>query len=87
MAARSTDILARIGGDEFGILLVRCPENAVQRFEERVREAMAGDTRPQLEGLGVSIGHASLHGSTTASRALRRADLAMYARKRPAARY
>lgn len=85
LAARSTDILARIGGDEFGILLVRCPENAVQRFEDRVREAMADDTRPHLEGLGVSLGHASLHGSTTASRALRRADLAMYARKRPAA--
>ena len=41
MAARSTDILARIGGDEFGVLLIRCDERAAHSFKVRLREAMA----------------------------------------------
>ncbi len=80
VATRSTDVVARIGGDEFAILLVRCRETAVVRFQASVREAMVDPARPG--GLDVSFGHASLCGSTSAADALEDADLAMFARKR-----
>ncbi len=82
VAARSTDILARIGGDEFGVLLIRCDERAAHSYVARLREAMAEPCWPALRQVGVSVGHASLHESTSAAKALERADLAMFARKR-----
>ncbi|MEA2220412.1 MAG: hypothetical protein QOJ35_3038 [Solirubrobacteraceae bacterium] len=82
MAARSTDIVARIGGDEFGVLLIRCDERAAHSFKARLREAMADARFPALEPVGVSLGHASLHESTSAEKALERADMAMLACKR-----
>jgi diguanylate cyclase (GGDEF)-like protein len=84
VAARSTDILARIGGDEFGVLLIRCDERAAHSYLARLREAMAEPCWPALAQVGVSFGHASLHESTSAAKALERADLAMFARKRAA---
>jgi diguanylate cyclase (GGDEF)-like protein len=82
VAARSTDILARIGGDEFGVLLIRCDERAAHSYTARLREAMAQPCWPALAQVGASVGHASLQESTSAAKALQRADLAMFARKR-----
>ena len=82
VAARSTDILARIGGDEFGVLLIRCDERAAHSFKARLREAMAAVSWPALAQIGASLGHASLLESTSPLKALERADLAMFARKR-----
>jgi diguanylate cyclase (GGDEF)-like protein len=81
-AARSTDIVARIGGDEFGVLLVRCDERAAHSFIARLREAMSERTWGAVDQIDVSLGHASLHESTSPAKALNRADTAMYARKR-----
>lgn len=80
-AARRTDIVARIGGDEFAVLLARCEESAAHKFTARVRDAMAGTSWPGQGVLTVSLGHASLHRSTSAAKALERADLAMFAHK------
>ena len=81
-AARGTDILARIGGDEFGALLIRCDERAAHAFMMRLRQAMDETPWPPLADIGASLGHASLLESTSATKALDRADLAMFARKR-----
>lgn len=82
LAARSTDIQARIGGDEFGVLLVRCDERAAHSFSVRLRDAMAEQIGPRLGPLSVSLAHASLLQSTSAGKALEHADLAMLAKKR-----
>lgn len=75
VAARSTDILTRIGGDEFGVLLTCCEEQAAHSFEARLRDT--------LRAPRASFGHASLQESATRAEAFKRADLAMLARKLP----
>ncbi len=82
VAARSTDVVARIGGDEFGVLLIRCDERAAHSFKARLLDAVTEQAWPQLAPVGVSLGHASLQESTSAAKALERADLAMLAKKR-----
>ena len=81
-AARRTDVPARIGGDEFGILLVRCDERAARRFEQRLRQTMAEVFVAPYEGLSVSMGHASLRHSSSPATALDRADMALLLIKR-----
>jgi diguanylate cyclase (GGDEF)-like protein/PAS domain S-box-containing protein len=75
---RATDVVARIGGDEFAILL--------DAGDRAAAEHVAEDLRAQLErggdGVRVSIGAALLDGSLDVDAALRRADAAMYAIKR-----
>jgi|GEM_PF-3551147 len=77
-AARQTDVLARIGGDEFGIILVRCDEHAAHAFRQRLEGALA----EHGGSLGVSLGHASLRHSSSPATAVDRADLSMLALKR-----
>jgi diguanylate cyclase (GGDEF)-like protein len=78
-AARGTDIVARHGGDEFAVLLVRCHESAVHAFKARLREVMG--TFPDLGEVSVSLGHASLLQASAAANAVHRADVGMYAEK------
>jgi diguanylate cyclase (GGDEF)-like protein len=80
--ARRTDIVARIGGDEFAILLVRCDEQAVRSFERRLLMATGPHDGHRTIPLEISLGHASLRHSSTPATALDRADMAMLAIKR-----
>lgn len=82
LAAGADGIVARIGGDEFGILL-RGPEAVVHGFEDRVRQVMAERALHGIGPLEVTVGYAPLHRSHSAASALDRADLAMLARKGP----
>lgn len=79
--ARSTDVLARVGGDEFGVLLVRAKgDGAPERFVARVRDAL----RLGAGGVQVSFsaGHVPLAAAESPGAALEAADRAMYADKR-----
>lgn len=79
---RSVDLLARIGGDEFGVLLEHCPADAAQRVAVAIRDAISELAMP-WEGrslrVGVSIGLAPLTADyTEAAQWLADADQACY---------
>ena len=78
---RATDIVARIGGDEFGLLLEHIGAEGAQEKARALIDAVAGT--PILIGgkrvpLGISIGVAELGAEDDAESLLARADVAMY---------
>jgi diguanylate cyclase (GGDEF)-like protein/PAS domain S-box-containing protein len=82
---RETDVLARIGGDEFGILLKNCLlEDAVGITENLLAmiRTINNDNRVVTFEVNASIGIAVLDpGSESITAIMRRADLACYAAK------
>ncbi|HEU5318069.1 MAG TPA: GGDEF domain-containing protein, partial [Chloroflexota bacterium] len=77
--SRSSDVVARFGGDEFVMLLPEAGEMGAQRVAARVREMLTKDP-PGPVPFSVSIGTAVLEAGKTATleQLLERADKAMY---------
>jgi diguanylate cyclase (GGDEF)-like protein len=80
---RSDDILARYGGEEFVLLIPRCTRAQLVECCERVREAFANVTIPDLPGLelSLSVGMTLIERDDDMDRALQRADHALYRAK------
>ena len=83
-ALRESDLLARIGGDEFAVLLPDIKQSETLRVAEKIRKCIAGYSF--REGgrsfdLGVSIGVALIDGKTPPAELLGRADEACYKAK------
>jgi diguanylate cyclase (GGDEF)-like protein len=81
---RKSDVVARIGGDEFGILLENADEPNAHETAGRLAEQIAaceflheGDTLP----LSVAIGVGMIDANDCADEVMARADEAMYRRK------
>ena len=84
-ALRDRDLLARLGGEEFGVLLPALPMQEAVLVAERLRSAVAA--YPFMVGtrivrITVSIGVASIVGFDEPARVVEAADKAMYRAKR-----
>ena len=81
---RDQDIIARLGGEEFAIILPDATINQAHLVCDRVRRAI-GDARVRVDdnviGITVSGGVATYCGHQTASDVLRNADRALYRAK------
>ena len=71
---RTTDLVARYGGDEFGIIMAGCGLDDAQRLAERLITELP-------EALTASVGVATWDGSETIDQLVRRADVALYGAK------
>ncbi|MGE0067577.1 MAG: GGDEF domain-containing protein [Solirubrobacterales bacterium] len=79
-AARESDVLARMGGEEF-VALVPGGVAEARTFAERVRAGMEASVDPATLGVTVSAGVAAEVAPADLERLLTRADAALYAAK------
>ncbi|MCO5178287.1 MAG: GGDEF domain-containing protein [Thermomicrobiales bacterium] len=85
--ARPDDLVARVGGDEFVLLLPRTNTNSAMHFADRVARRISAIVRPDGSALTCSIGLSSANdGFTTIDDVLHEADRAMYLAKSQRAR-
>lgn len=80
---RGGDLVGRLGGEEFGILMPGASLEEAALVAERLREAMeaARDMDESLPGVTISIGIAAREGQRNAAELLAAADVALYAAK------
>jgi diguanylate cyclase (GGDEF)-like protein/PAS domain S-box-containing protein len=85
-AVRDSDTVARVGGDEFGLLLVGCPLEKARQIADDVCRAVNEFRfvwKDKIFNIGVSIGLVEIaRGSGTMEEALAAADSACYVAKR-----
>ncbi len=76
-ASRSSDVVSRLGGDEFGVLVAEATAEGGRASGNRLREALRAGGVAASVGVGVRAPDGSL------SQAWQDADAAMYREKRP----
>jgi diguanylate cyclase (GGDEF)-like protein len=75
-SVRRTDVVARVGGDEFSILAVKCDASAAARIRDHIESTLMRANAPATVGFAVRSEAGDLF------EAWRQADGAMYNRKR-----
>lgn len=82
---RDTDALARIGGDEFGLLLENCPLDKATTIAEQIVSAVQDirfSWKDRIYEIGLSLGLTTISAETDSlEAALSQADVACYAAK------
>lgn len=83
-ACRPADVIARIGGDEFAVLLTDTDERTARAISERLLQAIAAPLPPHLgpSCISASVGYARQHSPTNPADLLHAADRAMLSGKR-----
>jgi diguanylate cyclase (GGDEF)-like protein len=83
---RATDVVGRLGGDEFGILLAHC--DSLEGAQKKAAEiAMRVNRTPlvwrdAMLALSISVGVRPIDGSQTVGQIMEAADIAMYEMRR-----
>jgi len=75
---RESDCVARIGGDEFAVLLPKTDEAAVKEALDRIRYHLRQDNQDHHIPLSLSLGMAMANYGLSLSQALKEADKMMY---------
>jgi diguanylate cyclase (GGDEF)-like protein len=83
---RAVDTLARVGGEEFMVMLLNVSgaelESVAERFRRAISETLVHPGGDKSFGLTASIGAACINPDTNIQTALRRIDEALYEAKR-----
>lgn len=83
-SVRESDVVGRLGGNEFGVILANANEDAARAKAESLARAIAEtpfDWKGKQVRVEITYGAYSLKGDDDASAMLEQADKAMYARK------
>jgi diguanylate cyclase (GGDEF)-like protein len=85
-AVRSSDVVARVGGEEFALLFPETGLRAARATAERIRRAMCGQSfvsqgLPRDRRITLSVGLAQQRAGDTLADVMQRADEALYAAK------
>ncbi len=81
---RSSDVLSRLGGDEFGILLEGCRERRAVEVAENIRGAIEGyrfEWQESFTTIHCSIGVVMMSGDIDVAKVMSSADVACYSAK------
>lgn len=76
--ARASDLAARIGGEEFALILPETDGMGALALAERLRTRLEDEPVPPVGRVTISLGVCALADADTAGDLLNRADLAMY---------
>jgi diguanylate cyclase (GGDEF)-like protein len=80
--ARDSDLIARMGGEEFVILMPQSGRDAAETLVERIRLSLSRLVMPPLRGpVTASFGIAEIQPEEAPEQLLRRADQALYKAK------
>jgi diguanylate cyclase (GGDEF)-like protein len=81
MHTRATDVAARMGGEEFTVLLTGSDEAEAREFAARVRAALASSDRLSTPVVRMSAGVAACQAPSNLESCLQQADSALYEAK------
>jgi diguanylate cyclase (GGDEF)-like protein len=80
--SRGIDVAARLGGEEFAVLMPECDAAGAEAFVERVRAGLEAGARPDLPAVQVSAGVVATSEPLDVQVMLESVDRALYAAKR-----